>query len=158
MNRSQRHLRTSTDQGVVGSGAPVVGWVCLARRLLPRPTDPFAKPPDCEDVRTPQRLPCADGRAGLRHTHPKVRAASLAWVGHQYDGHSCPSASATAGMLAYDSPQASAGSSLHAVAVAAWWVGLRVVGSGGSADRRAGVPIVPPGSALRQITASASPA
>jgi len=53
-----------------GGAAPDVGWVCLAGWALLFIRRPFAKPPDCEDARTPRRLPYADGRAGFRHTHP----------------------------------------------------------------------------------------
>ncbi len=58
-------------------GAPDVGWACLASSSHPRPTALSAKPPDCEDVRTPWCLQHARRRTGCRHTHPTAWPHSL---------------------------------------------------------------------------------
>jgi hypothetical protein len=62
--------------------APVVGWACLASRKFECSSDHLAKPPDCEEVRTPQSLPYARRRAGCRHAHPTIkhRAPVVGWA------------------------------------------------------------------------------
>ena len=49
-----------------------VGWVCLASDAFRCFAAHSAKPPDCEDVRTPQSLPYARRRARYRHTHLRL--------------------------------------------------------------------------------------